>query len=383
MLQEKVQHQKKKNSKWGLVVSVLVLMVSVVAMIMIGGGVPGMVERLALEVSRDPAEAVLTSANVGEGTVVSIPVSYYMQQADECVNMYDLEAREALKARQFEWAECGYYGTNIESGLVEFELNEKHLPVAVGGEDVPNRGISSESFAKWFNAVESENVAYPGALSLVYNQETTSFEFGSENFGQSAEAEFNGRNDRLFTMNFGVPLRVLKSGHEEMTIMADDDTWVFVDDKLVLDMGGVHGPVTGVFQINESGEIYAAVDGVDLAYSGVTVSNENAVVRVFHANRDSVSSVFRIRFTDMVLSIMNNAGVAVNDGGEVQLAYDPNDSSFAMPLGESLSVQPRDTKAFMVSLVIQVVAIGAFVTLAVVAISVVWRYWRRDHNQVK
>ena len=380
MQQKTKSQQTKKHFKWGMMAFALVMILSGVAMVMIGSNLPSTAESLALELTRNPAEAILTSANVGDGTVVAIPVTYYAQQPDECVNMYDLEMRDALKARQFEWSNCGYYETDAESGLVDYDLDENHLPVATGGVEFANRGIKGDNFRRWFNAVDGKNEVHTGTLSLAYNEETTGFEFGSDEFYPLSSIG-TGVDTSLFTMNFGIPIRVMKSGDESFTIVADDDTWVFVDDKLVLDMGGIHEPVSGFFKINKSGEIYAAVDEVSLAYTGVLV-DDNAVVRVFHANRDSANSVMRMKFANVVLSIMNNSGLATNDEG-VQLAYDPNDSAYAMPLGESLSVKSGDAKAFMVTLVIQVVALGAFATIMAVAILAVWRYWRRDHIRVK
>ena len=93
-------------------------------------------------------------------------------------------------------------------------------------------------------------------------------------------------NNHLFTFNLGVPFEVMGEGKEAFSIAADDDTWVFLDDKIVLDMGGIHGVINGRFKVQENGEIYTALGDEALAYSGVKLTKgERSIVRIFHADR--------------------------------------------------------------------------------------------------
>ena len=111
------------------------------------------------------------------------------------------------------------------------------------------------------------------------------------------EAVNRDGNNHLFTFNLGVPVRVLADGNEEFSIYADDDTWVYIGDKIVIDMGGVHEATTARFKINNEGEVYSAVNGEEFAYSGVKLTRDTgAIVRIFHADRDSTESVFSMRF---------------------------------------------------------------------------------------
>ena len=372
-----------KKHKNILVLCPVVAVVALVLMGVIAVGASETAEELALVSEEGTAEAILTSANVDSSTVISVPVVYYDQEADACVNMYDAGQLSAMESRQFEWTECGYYSKDLESGLVEYELDDSYLPMAVSGGLLSNRGLD---FTRWFAEVEGVSKFYTDELNLGYNAETTSFEYGSEVFYPLNEIAGVNRvgvnedgNNHLFTMSFGVPFRVLKSGKESFVISADDDTWVFVNDKLVLDMGGVHDVTTAVFRINEEGEIYESVEGIDFAYSGVKLEEDSAIVRIFHADRDSENSVFKLKFTDMVLNI-TNASIAKRDGG-VELAYNPMDPSYVAPLGESITVKPDNRHLLAVQIVVQVVAIGGFGVLAVMAISLGLKYWRRDHSR--
>ncbi len=377
---------KKQNT--GLIISLSILGLAVLAMIGLVGGVNGAVDDLEVALNENTANAILASAEVKNDTVVSVPILYYDQVMDECVNLYDGDTT-AIRARQFEWDTCGYHESKLETGLVGAELDAEFLPVGVGGELLSNSGLSADSFSRWFKSVEGKSKSYASVLSLTYDDRIASFGYRSEDFYPLDEIDLaadesvnsDGHN-HLFTLSLGVPFRVLADGREEFSIEADDDTWVFVGNSLVIDMGGVHDAMMGRFRINEVGEVYAAVGNIEFAYTGVTLNEgDGAIVRIFHADRNSKSSLFGVRMTNMVPNVMNTT--LAKSEGSVEVAYDPANPSYVAPLGESLAVGPDNRQSLITMIVIQVVTLGAMGALVVVSISVAYRYSRRDRNQVK
>ena len=322
-------------------------------------------------VSKTP-NAILASAGVSEEKLVSVPVIYYDQQPDKCVNLYDASLSKAVYVRQFEWTSCGYHNKEIEQGLVEFDLNDEYLPVATGaGKLTPNRGAK---VMQWFETADDKNTSYAGMLGMKYQADGAEFVFTADEFYPLDEVEYaksdagneDGHN-HLFTMNFAVPFTVLASGAEEFEVRADDDTFVFVGSKLVLDMGGVHGATTGRFVVHKDGEIYAGVDGEELAYSGVSVAKgDGSIVRIYHADRDSADSEFNVKFSGMNLSVTDTK---LADGGEdgVQVAYDASDPTYVAPLGESSVFRPDSTKGLIIMATIEGVMI---VVVSVLVVSV-------------
>lgn len=297
-------------------------------------------------------------------SAVKVPVAYYSQVADECVNLYDnsIAARLALKSRQFEWTSCGDYHDVIETGLIEGELNEEYLPVAVGGSLTANRGVKGENFQRWFRAVQG--VSESRVDNFILSFEDGAYVFDDENF-QPVEG--------LFTMSFGLPFMATLSGEEEFEITADDDTFVFLGNRLVIDMGGIHSATTGRFVIKENAEVYAGVGDESLAYTGVNLK-ESGVIRVFHANRDSRSSVFKMRISGMTLNTKE-------DTEGVLVQYDPMNPGYMAPLGTNLVVEMNQAKVLAIANTIKGMSFGLIGICAVAIICVAWKCWRRGRNR--
>ena len=383
-----------KKQKIGQIISISILALTVVAMGGILGGFIGTAQEISATKEDNKVDVILASANINNSTNVSVPILYYDQEKDACLDIYNISMNESVSNRQFEWSDCGYYNSEVEAGMVSSKLDDQYLPVATGGSLLENRGVNGENFKRWFNQVEGKSKSYAGTMNLSYNSETGSFEYKNENYyplddiTMKSDEFGNKAHNHLFTLNLGVPFQALLNGGEKFVISADDDTWVFVGDTLVLDMGGVHDTISGNFIINEDGEVYASVNGEDLAFTGVKLkSGESSIVRIFHADRNGISSEFNLDFVNMLLNITNTSivqvtSIASEDGG-VEVAYDPTNPSYIAPLGESLTVRPDNRKALMTMMVSQIVAMGALGSVIVMTISVAWRRSRRDRNQVK
>lgn len=356
---KKLKQKQKNRSRMFGVISLTVFVAATFMLVFALSRTVAEVREVAI--SKSP-EAILASAGLSEAEGVSLQVSYFDQKADECVDLYDRAKSEALKNRQFGWHNCGYLNKKLEQGMVGYDLDEKYLPVAVGGTLMPNRGLNDMS--RWFSEVEGKSKSYIGTIRLDYDTDGAVFSFHKNKFypldevefGEGEEVNSDGHN-HLFTMNFAVPFTVLLSGRESFTITADDDTFVYVGDRLAIDMGGIHEAMTGKLEIQENGEVYAAVDGRDLAYSGIDVQGkEGSIIRIFHADRDEEESVFDVEFVGMNLGVVNTRLADGGDGG-VQIAYDPNDPSYVAPLGESSVVKPDTTKGYITLATIEGVVI--------------------------
>lgn len=314
------------------------------------------------------ADAILASAGVEDKNKISLNVTYFDQLADPCVNMYDASQEQALKARQFEWTACDYSNGRLEQGLVDFYLGDNYLPVGKSGFYLPDRGM--QDLTRWYENVDGKSQNYAGKLDLTYERDSTSFVYRNDDFYPLDDKSFSAGDfankdghNHLFTMTFAIPFKALANGSEQFTIRADDDTFVFIGDKLVLDLGGIHEALTGKFMIADNGEVLTAIDKEEYAYSGIDVqANEETVIRVFHADRDSASSEFGVKLSGMSPEVVN---AELADANSSQIAYNPSDPSYAKPLGRSITVRPDGTKGYIILATVEGAAIILVAVLAV------------------
>ncbi len=319
-------------------------------------------------------EIILADAEANSGSL-TLAADFFDQKQDPCVNIYDVSKRKKLKARQFEWASCGYNESAIEQEMMEWELSEAGELIAKGGKTLPNRGLTN--ILRWFSEVDGKSKKYAKTIDLNYkNDGELVFNYGSEEFYPLDEAKFSksdkvnaDRHNHLFTMNFAVPFVVQGSGEESFEILADDDTFVYVGGKLVIDMGGVHEATAARFRITEAGEIYAGIGEEELAYSGVRVEGgKEEKIQIFHADRNAKESVFKMELTNMNV-VRTDARLAEADGAEI--AYE--DMGKQAPLGVAKETDPSTTKGYIIIMTTTGVLIVAFAVLIVMVTRIILR----------
>jgi fibro-slime domain-containing protein len=87
-------------------------------------------------------------------------------------------------------------------------------------------------------------------------------------------------HNHYFTMNFGVDFTHRAGEHRFIEFQGDDDVWVYVDGKLVMDLGGIN---PGVKQYLDVDRIPGLSDGAQHH------------VEFFYAQRQESTATFRLR----------------------------------------------------------------------------------------
>jgi fibro-slime domain-containing protein len=146
----------------------------------------------------------------------------------------------------------------------------------------------ADRFAQWFRTTEGVNLEVTGRIELVESpagsgqyvfESTAFFPLGpSEGFGVTPAGHYMGKNF-LFTTEAHVSFGY-KAG-QKFTFRGDDDMWIFVNGKLAMDLGGMHGPVEGVIDFD-----------AQRAELGIAVGNVYRM-DVFHAERHTDGSNFK------------------------------------------------------------------------------------------
>lgn len=165
-------------------------------------------------------------------------------------------------------------------GMVASMLGDDRKPVPTGA--VPS---SAQSLGDWYVNIDGVNVAY--VLDIWMEPEDDgSFVFDSSRFFPlDSVGTPSGSDDDGVQRNFGFTTELHTAfayqGGETFTFRGDDDVFVFINGQLVVDLGGVHGPVEGSVALDTLGLTPGQVYTLDL----------------FQAERNPTGSNFRIETT--------------------------------------------------------------------------------------
>ena len=174
-----------------------------------------------------------------------------------------------------------YSGQGAHKGLVMQALGADQTPdldPSYAGEPMIT---SAATFAQWYHDVAGVNQSFP--IELVLEPDDSGlFVYDSNAFFPIDDLGFgNQGNDHNFHFTTLVHTSFTYKGGEEFTFRGDDDLWMFVNNQLALDIGGLHSAVE---------------DSIQMDTLGLTIG-ETYPMDIFHAERHTNESNFRIETT--------------------------------------------------------------------------------------
>ncbi len=151
----------------------------------------------------------------------------------------------------FQWFISG-----LVTGLVSPVLPSSRIPdfVAAPGSGAIN---NAATFAQWYRDVPGVNTTYPFTLTLtetapgIYTYTNTSF--FPLNALTPRSVWDHPSNNYYFTLEMRREFTYQRG--QFFTFIGDDDLWVYIDDRLVIDLGGVHPPRFGSVNLDTLGLI--------------------------------------------------------------------------------------------------------------------------------
>lgn len=197
----------------------------------------------------------------------------------------------------------------VKTGLVESDLGPDGKPVLVEGHDGVRGMITGEdAFNQWYRDIPGVNIAIPYAIVLDNGQEepggTYSFAVEKPNYffpidglGWGDTARDRNGHDRNFYFTYEIKTEFYYSHPDdrdydmEFAFTGDDDVWVFINGKLAVDIGGVHGQTARSVNLDDS----AAALGLE--------PDKMYTLDFFFAERHTTESNFRIETTLLLQEI--------------------------------------------------------------------------------
>ena len=158
------------------------------------------------------------------------------------------------------------YGADL--GLVQTVLGADKTPVYAGPAEGTTTTTGPANFATWFHDTANVNMGQTVTLQFLPDPakrtDPNAYYYDSSTMGcastrcpgffpidgQLLQNEGNAHN---YHMTFELHLEFKYHPGEVFTFIGDDDIWVFIDNKLALDLGGIHNEVTGRIMLDSLG----------------------------------------------------------------------------------------------------------------------------------
>ena len=171
------------------------------------------------------------------------------------------------------------------------------------------------------------------------------FPFHEYDSNNDLQVNLNKELNHHFGIDMSVDFVIPSSGYDAngnpiiFEFSGDDDLWVFIDGKLVLDIGGIHQPLTGKINFSEKTVEVEGISGTE-PFDIVEDDLVSHKMQVFYIERGGCDSNLNIRFN---LPILKPIEVEKKLEGETSSAYTDQEFNFKLFVQKSTKGEDANT----------------------------------------
>jgi fibro-slime domain-containing protein len=175
-----------------------------------------------------------------------------------------------------------HYTGDGQKGIVKFDLGPDHKPVYAPGGPTANTTGKTE-FDQWYRDVPGVNFTIPLTIPLTADAAGIGTYDSQEFFPIDNQGWGNEGLDHNYGFTYELHMVFQYSGGEVFSFTGDDDLWVFVNNRLAIDLGGLHSAQSDSLDVDAKAALLGLTKGQQYALD------------LFQAERHSTGSHFKVQ----------------------------------------------------------------------------------------